>query len=108
MIIHSRLARFTLFSAVLASTTCAAMAQGKDVMVDGKGDIPYVIDGRNVVARSGAGLCWRTGYWSPAAAGAAMAGQFPAGCECDSDIVPKDKCAAPMAPPTAPSALSLL
>ena len=45
-----------------------AYAQVKDVVVDGKGEIPYVIDARNVVARSGAGLCWRTGYWSPAAA----------------------------------------
>ncbi|MBS0510986.1 MAG: OmpA family protein [Proteobacteria bacterium] len=71
--------------------------QAKDVVVDGKGEIPYVIDARNVVARSGTGLCWRTGYWSPAAASTAMAGQFPAGCECDGDIVPKDKCVAPTA-----------
>ena len=74
-----------------------AYAQVKDVVVDGKGETPYVIDARNVVARSGAGLCWRTGYWSPAAASTAMAGQFPAGCECDSDIVAKDKCVAPVA-----------
>lgn len=74
-----------------------AYAQVKDVVVDGKGEVPYVIDARNVVARSGADLCWRTGYWSPAAASTAMAGQFPAGCECDSDIVAKDKCVAPMA-----------
>ena len=79
----------------------AAFAQTKDVVVDGKGDIPYVIDSRHVVARSGAGLCWRTGYWSPAAASTAMAGQFPAGCECDSDIVPKDKCTVAMAPAAA-------
>ena len=71
--------------------------QAKDVVVDGKGEIPYVIDARNVVARSGTGLCWRTGYWSPAAASTAMAGQFPAGCECDGDIVPEDKCVAPVA-----------
>lgn len=75
----------------------SAYAQVKDVVVDGKGEIPYVIDARNVVARSGAGLCWRTGYWSPAAASTAMAGQFPVGCECDSDIVAKDKCVAPVA-----------
>lgn len=81
----------------------SAFAQAKDVVVDGKGEIPYVIDGRNVVARSGTGLCWRTGYWSPAAAGSAMAGQFPAGCECDGDIVPKDKCTA-AAPAPAPAA----
>lgn len=83
----------------------SAFAQAKDVVVDGKGEIPYLIDGRNVVARSGTGLCWRTGYWSPAAAGSAMAGQFPAGCECDGDIVPKEKCVAPMAAaPAAPAA----
>ena len=28
----------------------------------------YVIDQRDVVALSGFGLCWRTGYWTPAAA----------------------------------------
>ncbi|ATE62610.1 OmpA family protein [Thauera sinica] len=78
--------------------------QVKDVVVDSKGEIPYVIDARNVVARSGTGLCWRTGYWSPAAASTAMAGQFPAGCECDGDIVPKDKCVAPVAAAAAPAA----
>ncbi|MBI3284327.1 MAG: OmpA family protein [Burkholderiales bacterium] len=26
----------------------------------------YVQDGRGVITRSGAGLCWRTGYWTPA------------------------------------------
>lgn len=81
----------------------AAFAQAKDVVVDGKGEIPYVIDSRNVVARSGTGLCWRTGYWSPAAAGTAMAGQFPAGCECDSDIVPKEKCTPAVIPAAAPA-----
>ena len=75
----------------------SAYAQVKDVVVDGKGEVPYVIDARNVVARSGTGLCWRTGYWSPAAASTATAGQFPVGCECDSDIVAKDKCVAPVA-----------
>ncbi|MFT3757687.1 OmpA family protein [Thauera sp.] len=81
-----------------------AFAQVKDIVVDGKGEIPYVIDARNVVARSADGLCWRTGYWSPAAASTALAGQFPAGCACDSDIVAKDKCVAPAAPAPAPVA----
>lgn len=31
----------------------------------------YVIDARNEVAKSGFGLCWRTGHWTPAAAAAA-------------------------------------
>ena len=75
----------------------SAFAQVNDVVVAGQGEIPYVIDARNVVARSGTGLCWRTGYWSPAAASTAMAGNFPVGCACDSDIVPADKCTTPVA-----------
>ncbi len=93
-----------LVLAAIASIGFTAPAvQAKDVVVDGKGEIPYVIDGRNVVARSGADLCWRTGYWSPAAASTAMAGEFPVGCECDSDIVAKDKCVAPVAAAPAPA-----
>ncbi|MDD2885406.1 MAG: OmpA family protein, partial [Dechloromonas sp.] len=34
----------------------------------------YVIDQRDVVTKSGFGLCWRTGYWTPAAAAADKAG----------------------------------
>ena len=98
----STLLRPTLLGAALIAATFGAQAQTKDVVVDGKGEIPYAIDGRNVVVRSGTGLCWRTGYWSPAAASSAMAGQFPAGCECDSDIVAKDKCTA-AAPAAAPA-----
>ena len=75
----------------------SAFAQANDVVVAGKGETPYVIDARNVVARSGTGLCWRTGYWSPAAASSTLAGEFPVGCACDSDIVPADKCTAPVA-----------
>ncbi|MBL8438158.1 MAG: OmpA family protein [Zoogloeaceae bacterium] len=84
--------------AALGLTASAGYAQSvKDVVVDGKGEIPYVIDGRNVVSRSGFGLCWRTGYWTPAAAATAMAGQFPVGCDCDPDVVPKEKCTPPAA-----------
>ena len=63
-----------------------------DIIVDGTGEIPYVIDARNVVARSDFGLCWRTGYWTPAAAESVLAGQFPVGCACDKDIIAADKC----------------
>ncbi|MDR1888606.1 MAG: OmpA family protein [Zoogloeaceae bacterium] len=49
----------------------------------------YVIDQRDVVAVSGTGLCWRTGYWTPAAAA-----NDPAGCQCDRDLLPAEKCAA--------------
>ncbi|MBI1906851.1 MAG: OmpA family protein [Rhodocyclales bacterium] len=89
-----------LLGAALA--TGALTAQAQDIVVDKAGVVPYVVDGRNVVARSGTGLCWRTGYWSPALASSAMAGQFPAGCGCDKDIVPQDKCSTP-APAAAPA-----
>lgn len=97
--ITKRLAVSAIMAGGLAIPAFAA-----DVVVDGKGETPYVVDGRNVVARSGADLCWRTGYWSPAAAGSAMAGNFPAGCDCDGDVVAKEKCVAPMAAaPAAPA-----
>ncbi len=47
----------------------------------------YVIDSRGEVATSGTGLCWRTGYWSPAAAA-----KDPAGCKCDKDLIAKEVC----------------
>jgi OOP family OmpA-OmpF porin len=63
----------------------------------------YAIDTRNAVAKSGFGLCWRTGYWTPAAAATDAAG-----CECDKDLLPKEACepkttAAPAAKPAAPT-----
>ena len=51
-----------------------------------KGTVGYAIDGRADVVKSGTGLCWRTGYWTPA-----MAIE-----ECDPDLVKK---VAPMAAP---------
>lgn len=47
----------------------------------------YVIDQRDVVAISGYDLCWRTGYWTPAAAAL-----DPAGCQCDKDLIPQSVC----------------
>lgn len=47
----------------------------------------YMQDSRGVIARSPFGLCWRTGYWTPADA---VAG-------CDGELVP------PIAKPTAPA-----
>lgn len=51
----------------------------------------YVVDQRGEVARSGTGLCWRTGYWTPALAIE----------ECDPDLVKKPPLAAAPAPPAA-------
>lgn len=67
-------------------------------------DRVYVIDQRGEVARSGTGLCWRTGFWTPAAAA-----NDPAGCACDKDLLPKDKCepAAAKPAPAAPVAKAI-
>ena len=59
----------------------------------------YVIDQRDVVARSGFDLCWRTGYWTPAAAA-----KDPAGCKCDKDLIPKEVCEPKAAPTPAAAA----
>ncbi|MBI2308514.1 MAG: OmpA family protein [Rhodocyclales bacterium] len=79
----------------------AAMGLGASVaQAQTAADRVYVIDSRNEVAKSGAGLCWRTGFWTPAAAA-----NDPAGCACDKDILPKEKCepkaTAPVAKPAA-------
>ncbi len=71
------IAKKSLVLALLAGIGCAAVAQER----------VYVIDQRDVVAKSGFGLCWRTGYWTPAAAAADKAG-----CECDKDLLPKAAC----------------
>lgn len=64
-----------LLAATLASIGVAAQAQTPGI--DMKGTVGYVIDQRGYVAKSGTGLCWRTGYWTPAMAVA----------ECDPDLV---------------------
>ena len=56
----------------------------------------YVTDTRDVVATSGYDLCWRTGFWTPAAAAS-----DPAGCECDRDLLPREACEA-VATPSSP------
>ncbi len=70
----------------------ACLSEGAMAQVSG-----YLADQRGAPVRSGAGLCWRTGYWTPA-----MATQ-----ECDPELLPKK--AAPAAavtpaPRTAPPA----
>ena len=47
----------------------------------------YVIDGRGQVATNSTGLCWRTGFWTPAAAAT-----DPNGCKCDKDLIAKEIC----------------
>lgn len=61
-------------------------------------DRVYAIDARNEVVKSGFGLCWRTGYWTPAGAA-----NDPAGCACDKDLMPAAKCDPAVATSAAPA-----
>lgn len=79
-------------SALIAALFGASAASFAQTPVDTKGTVPYAIDGRGLVAKSGTGLCWRTGFWTPAAAAEVKAGEFPIGCECDKDLLPKEAC----------------
>lgn len=83
-------AKNLIAAAALIGISAAAQAQTPGV--DLKGTVGYVIDQRGYVVKSGTGLCWRTGYWTPAMAIA----------ECDPDLVKKEapKAAAPVAPAT--------
>ncbi len=63
-------------SALLASLLTVATARAE------RG---YVTDSRGTVVKSGNGLCWRTGYWTPGMATA----------ECDPELAPKPKQAEP-------------
>lgn len=67
---------------------CASFAQAQTSSV-------YVIDGRGEVAMDPFGLCWRTGFWTPAAAA-----QDKNGCKCDKDLIAKEICE-PAAKPAA-------
>ncbi len=65
---------------------------------------PYVIDGSGQPMRSGQGLCWRTGYWSPGAAEASQIDGRPAACTCDPDLITGGACLeTPVATPDAPA-----
>ena len=108
-----------LNTSLLVAGTLAALNVGssafaqtalKEVVLDTKTPAhkPYVIDNRGVVSRSGFGLCWRTGYWTPqlAATTPVVGSEFPAGCECDKDLMPREACEPKVAaaPPAAPAA----
>lgn len=62
----------TMLASLLAALAFASAAHAEAVAGSG-----YVRDARGVIVKSGHGLCWRTGYWTPAMAEA----------ECDPDLV---------------------
>ena len=59
-----KLATKSLLAAAMIGLTAGAVAQTTGI--DTKGTVGYVIDQRANVAKSGSGLCWRTGYWTAA------------------------------------------
>ena len=71
---------------------CASFAQAQTSSV-------YAIDGRGEVVMDPFGLCWRTGFWTTAAAA-----QDPNGCKCDKDLIAKEICEPKTAAPAAPAA----
>jgi len=73
---------------VIAALFASAMAFDAGAQTSG-----YLTDQRGAVVKSGFGLCWRTGSWTPS-----MATQ-----ECDPDLVPKKKPAPAKAPAATPS-----
>ena len=85
-------ARFVMIAGLVVGIGGKAMAETPGI--DMKGNVGYVIDQRGNVAKSGAGLCWRTGYWTPA-----MAIE-----ECDPELVKKPEAAPAPAPAPAPVA----
>ncbi len=70
-------AKHSLLLATLLGLSMSALAQTPGI--DTKGTVGYAIDQRGYVVKSGTGLCWRTGYWTPALAIE----------ECDPDLVKK-------------------
>jgi OOP family OmpA-OmpF porin len=79
--------KHSILLAALLGVSAAAFAQTPGI--DTASTVGYAIDQRGYVAKSGTGLCGRTGYWTPA-----MAIE-----ECDPDLVKKAEAApAPAAP----------
>lgn len=71
----------------LGALTSAAPAQSVTNIQANPTSSAYIQDGRGVITRSGTGLCWRSGFWTPADA---VAG-------CDGELAP------PIAKATAPA-----
>jgi len=82
----------SMLLAALIGVGFAAHAAKTPVDVKGKSVVPYVIDQRGLVVKNATGLCYRTGYWTPAAAQEVLYNGRPIGCECDPDLLPKGVC----------------
>ncbi|MHA4870232.1 outer membrane protein OmpA [Duganella sp. PWIR1] len=98
----SMLAISAAFAASAIAQTTPTAPPYAPVTTDIKASTPksaYVQDARGIIARDPFGLCWRTGYWTPADA-------VP-GCDLPLCVEPEKlengKCVAPPQPPVAPA-----
>ncbi|MBY0574015.1 MAG: OmpA family protein [Undibacterium sp.] len=84
-----------LVKLAIAATALSALSASAQTITDIKANAPYsayVQDARGVIVRDPFGLCWRTGYYTPADA-------VPG---CDAPLAPPAPPAPPPAPPVAP------
>jgi OOP family OmpA-OmpF porin len=87
----SKLALSAAVAAALGLASVAAFAA--DMAPAGNtSTMGYVVDQRGLVVKSGTGLCWRTGYWTPSMANV----------ECDPDLVAKPVIVPPAPEPVVP------
>jgi OOP family OmpA-OmpF porin len=90
-------AKKTLMGMILIPAMFSGAALAQETVIDQDRTIKkpeaYAVDNRGVVTRNTTGLCWHTGYWTPAMA-------IP---ECDPDLTkkPEEVAAAPVAAPAA-------
>lgn len=85
-----------LIKLIIAASAVATLSVSAQTITDIKANTPnsgYVQDGRGVIARDPFGLCWRTGYYTPADA--------VAGCDAPLVVAPPPAPPAPPAPPVA-------
>lgn len=79
----------------LTASTGTSFAQTSDVVVDTKNGVsPYSIDSRNIIVRTGTGLCLRTGYWTKDLAQSikTVGDNLPVGCSCEKELFDKAVC----------------
>ncbi len=79
-----------IINSILMAALVALGAMATNVSAQ---NIGYLTDGRGGMVKDPYGLCWRTGYWTPALAN----------MECDPDLMPKPAPAAAPAPAPAPA-----
>lgn len=84
-----------LIATAMLAVSGAAFAQGTAAQT-----VPYVQSPNGEIVKDPFGLCWRTGFWTPALAEAG--GINGPGCQCDKAILPKSVCEPPPPPPPAP------